>query len=143
MKEFAKEQMLIQLKEYIKDHGAILEEGRNIEYLSCWPGLICTPSSVSDEQGSSCSGVLPLTNGSWSAAAELSSDGKSVYVAAYGGKDFILNQQKLAYIQYVATHEEGTKIGIFVNLQKFKRQRIGAALRVQNLRRIPPRNIGI
>nr|GMD22413.1 hypothetical protein N619_00225 [Ipomoea batatas] len=32
------------------------------------------PSSVSGEQGSSCGGVLSLVNGSWSAAAELSSD---------------------------------------------------------------------
>nr|GMD30623.1 hypothetical protein Iba_chr09aCG8760 [Ipomoea batatas] len=40
--------------------------------------LISIPSSVSDEQGSSCEGVLPLVDSNWSAAAELSNDGKSV-----------------------------------------------------------------
>nr|GMD33116.1 hypothetical protein Iba_chr09bCG14600 [Ipomoea batatas] len=37
--------------------------------------IIYTPSSVSDKQGSSCGGVFPLIDGSWSAIAELSSDG--------------------------------------------------------------------
>nr|GMC71691.1 Retrovirus-related Pol polyprotein from transposon TNT 1-94 [Ipomoea batatas] len=40
--------------------------------------LISIPSSVSDEQGSNCGGVLiPLVDGNWS-AAELSKDGKKV-----------------------------------------------------------------
>nr|GMD37759.1 protein FAR1-RELATED SEQUENCE 5-like [Ipomoea batatas] len=36
IKVFAKEQMVIQLKEYIKDHGAIFEEGRTIEKCIDW-----------------------------------------------------------------------------------------------------------
>lgn len=36
IKVFAKEQMVVQLKEYIKDHGAIFEEGRTIEKCIDW-----------------------------------------------------------------------------------------------------------